>query len=1230
MARKKPFRSKSHLFTQIATDMSDADALLEKIQSQKRQKAQAISTAEFVAPRTPVEETIAGIWADLLGRERVGSKDNFFEIGGHSLLGTQVMSRVNESFNINLPLQALFEPPTVSGLAEHVERARQEAERLPAFPPLKPYQKEGHVPLSFSQQRLWFIQQLEPDNASYNISGAMQIDGDLDAGILEQSFQEVVRRHESLRTRFILENDRPVQDIMSEVELTMPLVELQDLPEDEQLHEVHRLATEEAQKLFDLTKCPLLRVTLLQQGPASFALLVTMHHIISDGWSLGVLIEEVMTLYNAFSKGFSSPLPELPVQYADFALWQQEWLQGEILEQQLAYWKQQLSGEIPVLELPTDRPRPSRQSSNGATHYFSFPQQLSEDLKRLSRQQGSTLFMTLLAAFKVLMFRYTGQEDILIGSPIANRHRSELESLIGMFVNTLIYRSDLSGEPLFSDLLAQVKQTALENYRHQDLPFEKLVDELQIERDLSHPPLFQAMFVLQNAPMQEIDISGLAVRPIEIETGTAMFDLLLSMTETGPQLEGSLEYNTDLFDAERIQRMLSHFQHLLESIAENPARSISELPMLSEQERHRMLVEWNDTTLEYPAGICLHHFFERQAERTPDAVAVLFADSDASETRLTYRELNQEANRLADRLQALGVQPDTRVGLCVERSIHMAVALLAILKAGGAYVPLDPSYPKERLGFMMSNAKMSVLLTQQHLQAQLPASGVQTICLDAEDFSSESTENPSCGITPEHLLYVIYTSGSTGTPKGVAMPHRPLANLIQWQLEHTGISGDAATLQFSPISFDVSCQEIFSTWSSGGTLVMLSEQTRSDPFALLRLLKEQRIARLFLPFVALQQLADAAEGMQQALPEDLREVVTAGEQLHITPSIARFFKALGNCKLYNQYGPSETHVATAFPVEGGPEDWTAFPPIGRPVANTRIYILDAHLQPVPVGVPGELLIGGACLARGYLDRQDLSDEKFIPNPFSVDRQDRLYRTGDVARYLSDGNIEFLGRIDAQVKIRGFRIEPGEVEAAILRCPGMKECVVLPREDHPGLKYLAAYIVSQPEEDLNVNALRALLAETLPEYMIPTAFVLLDALPLTPSGKINHRALPAPEMGAQGEEFVAPRTPAEELVADIWTGVLGTERIGIADNFFELGGHSLLATQVVSRLNKAFKSELSLQRFFEHPTVAGLVEGLIEQESKPGQVETIARLRKEIGQMSPEDVREMLRKKKKQD
>ena len=1145
---------------------------------------------KYVAPRTPIEEMLAQIWAQVLKLERVGIHDNFFEVGGHSLLATQLLSRIRTSFKVELALRELFARATVAELAQSIGQLQQQDLELISLPIL-PRTRDVELPLSYAQQRLWFLDQFEPNSAFYNIPMALRLVGNLKQAALEQSLREIIHRHEALRTNFITVDGKPSQIIQPETNWTVSVVDLKYLSITEQEITSQQLAQQQITQPFDLAKGTLIRATLVVLSETEHVLLVSMHHVVSDGWSMGVFVQELAALYNAYAQGQSSPLTPLPIQYADFAIWQRQWLQGEVLQSQLSYWQQQLANAPALLSLPTDRPRPAEQTYHGTHQEFALSLELTSKLTKLSQEQGCTLFMTLLAAFDTLLYRYTGTEDILVGSPIANRDRSEIEGLIGFFVNTLVMRTDLAGNPSFSELLLRVREMAMEAYTHQDLPFEMLVEALQPERDLSHTPLFQVMFVLQNAPTFELELTGLTVNPLLIKGTTSRFDLTLSMENTPTGLVAWWEYNTDLFDASTIERMTGHFVTLLEGIIANPKERISQLPLLTEIEQQQLLVEWNDTKVDYPLHKCIHQLFEEQVELRPDAVAVEFQNQ-----QLTYKQLNYRANQLAHYLRSWGVGADVLVGLCVERSLEMVIGLLGILKAGGAYVPLDPKYPSDRLSFILDDTQVKVLLTQQRLIDRLPPNQAKLVCLDtdAEDISKCSTDNIISRVQPNNLVYIIYTSGSTGQPKGIAMSQLALCNHILWHRDNLKISRGAKTLQFASVSFDVSFQEIFTTWYSGGTLFLITEELRRDALALLGFLQEKQIQRMFLPVVGLQQLAEVALG-NGIVNTGLREIITSGEQLQITPAISGWLSKLTDITLHNQYGPSESHLATSYTLPDAIDTWPLLPSIGRPISNTQIYILDKYLQPVPVSVPGEVYISGALLAQGYFNRPQLTQEKFIPNPFVkaggeifTQHSAILYKTGDLARYLPDGKLESLGRIDNQVKIRGFRIELGEVEAVLGQLSDIQASCAVVREDTPGDKRLVAYIVPQSEQTISISEVRNFLKEKLPEYMVPSAIVILDALPLSANRKLDRRTLPAPDLHNQlSDRYVAPRNPIEEIVSVIWAQVLKVERVGIHDNFFELGGHSLLATQLVSRVRSSLNVELPLRSLFAAPTVAEL-------------------------------------------
>ncbi|BAY78055.1 amino acid adenylation domain-containing protein [Nostoc linckia NIES-25] len=1055
-------------------------------------------------------------------------------------------------------------------------------------------------PPSFAQQRLWFLDQLIPGNSIYNVPTVIRLTGSLNLAALEQTFNEIVRRHETLRTTFIVLDGQPLQAITPSLTIPISVFDLQQLPADKQEVEAKRIITAEIEHPFDLSSGPLLRVMLLVLCQTEHILLLNMHHIICDDWSIGILIQELGTLYAAFAQNQPSPLVELPLQYADFAHWQREWLQKEVLQSQLAYWREQLNG-ISILHLPTDKPRPAIQSYQGAIQFIELPKKLIDALEKLSQQESATLFMTLLAAFKTLIYRYTYQEDIALGSPIANRNRSEIEGLIGFFVNSLVLHTNLSGNPSFRELLSKVREVTLGAYSHQDLPFEKLVEELHPERNLSQHPLFQAVFGFQNAPMSALELPGLVPSFMNIDLKRTRFDLELHLWkcsddfrslwggswEYSQGLRGVMVYNTDLFERATISRMLKHFKTLLSGIVANPEQRIGNLPLLDEFELHQILIDWNNTQVDYLQNKCIHQLFEEQVQHYPDSIAVNFANE-----QLTYQELNTRSNKLARHLKKLGVASEVLVGICISHSIEMIIGLLGILKAGGAYVPLDPSYPQERIKFMLEDAQISVLLTQESLLEHFPDFSNQIICIDKdwEIINQEKEDNPKSDLNSDNLAYVIYTSGSTGKPKGVAIPHKAVNRLV-CNTNYIKLSPSDQIAQASNASFDAATFEIWGALLNGAQLMGISKDVTLSPHEFALQLREKGINVLFLTTALFQQIS---RDVPQAFAT-LKYLLFGGETVDIR-WVKKIIKHGAPKHLIHVYGPTEnTTFSSYYYVEELAESAT-YLPIGRPIANTEIYILDTYLQPVPIGVTGELYIGGEGLAREYLNRSELTAERFITHTFSNQSKTRLYKTGDLARYGTDGNIEFLGRIDNQVKIRGFRIELSEIEAVLSQHLGVREAVVIASEDVPDDKYLVAYIVIDREQipSPNVQSFASLLREflkaKLPKYMIPRAYAILESLPLTPNGKIDRRALPTPEtITFNYQDFVTPRSQLEELLAEIWAKVLGKEQVGVRDNFFELGGHSLLATQLTSRIRDTFQIDLPVRNLFEAPTVEQLAK-----------------------------------------
>ena len=1063
------------------------------------------------------------------------------------------------------------------------------------------------APLSFAQQRLWFLRQLEPDSSAYNQSTPIRLCGPLDIAALTKALDAIVERHETLRTNFVMSDDVPTQVINNPRSVNVPLVNLSELPETARESELQRGIEGITRRPFDLSRDLMLRACLLKLSTVEHVLILVTHHIASDGWSSGILWQELAALYGAYLRGEANPLPELPIQYADYAEWQRQWLQGEVLQRQLSYWKEQLSG-VPILDLPTDRPRPAVQTYRGARQSFVFPKTLCDQLRGLSRKEGVTLFMTLLAAFQTLLQRYSGQDDIAVGSPIAGRTRSETEGLIGFFVNTLVLRADLSGNPSFREVLHRVRQMALGAYEYQDIPFEKLVEELHPDRDLSRSPLFQVLFAFQNVPRQTRELAGLTVTPLENQNETAKFDASLYTWEEKEGLRARLEYNTDLYDDATISRMLGHFETLLEGIVSNPEQRICDLAILSEAERHQVVVEWNDRRRDYPRENCIHELFEAQVEKTPDSVAAVF-----EEKQLTYRELNTKANQLAHYLQELGVGPGALVGICVERSLEMIIGLLSILKAGGAYVPLDPAYPKERLAFMLQDAQVAVLITQQQLRSELPSEhGARLLCIDTEwaQVAEQADTNPDHTAKPEDLAYVIYTSGSTGKPKGVQIAHGAVVNFLSSMQAQPGLTAADTLLAVTTLSFDIAGLELYLPLSVGARVVIVSRETAIDGVVLAEnLVKSGATIMQATPTTWRMLLETGWQG------SDHLKILCGGEAL--SPELAT--ELLPRCSsLWNMYGPTETTIWSSIYKVETPNGQI---PIGRPIGNTQLYILDRNQQPLPIDVPGELYIGGDGLALGYLNRDELTDERFVVDPFSPQAGKRLYKTGDRARWRPDGNIEILGRLDHQVKIRGFRIELGEIEAAIRQHSAVRDTVVVVQENDSGDKQLVGYVVEERGSGPAADELRNVLRQKLPDYMIPGAIVIVDAFPLTPNGKLDRNALPRPDReGSASETYEPPRTPAEETMAKIWADVLKVERVGVHDNFFDLGGHSLLATKVISRVRATFHIDLPLRSLFQAPTVAGLVAIITEDQAKSLDDEALDRMLTELESLPAKQAR----------
>lgn len=1178
----------------------------------------ASNTGEYVAPTTDIERSIAAVWAALLRLpvDNISVHDNFFDLGGHSLLATRVIGQLRTDLNAELQVRDLFSQNTIRKLAVKIESLRRKSPmKNDSNFALVAIDRNKDLSLSFAQQRLWFLNTLEGENdILYNIPGALHLVGELNVIALNRAFNTLGQRHETLKTIFRWRNNSVTQVIDDSIKIRVDII---DSKEDD----VPRMIEANARYVFDLGKGPLLTAKIIRLSPRNHYLLLNIHHIISDGWSIGILNRELSLLYKNYRLNKPSPLTALPVQYVDFAHWQRQWLRGKTLELQLAYWEKQLRGAPALLEFPTDRPRPATQCYEGRSTSFTIATATVEKLKQLSSQENATFFMIMLTGFNLLLARYSSQEDICIGTPIANRQRPELEGLIGFFVNTLVMRTRINANSTIRDLLTQVKETALAAYAHQDIPFEYLVEKLQPERSLSYSPLFQVMFVLQNIDLEEIALPGVEVSSIKNKVYTSKFDFSLFIWDSPDKLEVTVEYNTRLFDYSTIERLISHYERLLEDMTNNLDQPVQSAILLDDSEYQEIIYDWNKTETSYPSTPYVHQVFERQVSETPEVIAVVHRDH-----HISYRELNCRSNQLARHLRKKNPGNSHQVGLAVNRSLDLAVGILAILKAGFTYVPLDPSYPRQRLDYMLEEANISILLAQKALLKGFPERGSTVVIENPHIFSAanEAADIKTCGKPKDgSLAYVIFTSGSTGRPKAVAMPHTALTNLIHWQISQSGSTTGKKTLQFSPFSFDVSFQELFSTWCSGGTLMLISEELRKDAFSLWEFIQQEKVNRLFTPFIALQQLAEVYEekalqsgldfeSQKQKLGHTLEEIITAGEQLQITRSIRTLFRRLPGCQLYNHYGPSETHVCTALRLQGASNNWETLPTIGKPISNCKIYILDEAMQPVPIGVYGEIYVGGVGLATGYLNRQGLTNERFIANPFigstlSNHQKNRLYKTGDLARFRSNGEIEYMGRKDSQVKIRGFRVELGEIEQVLVELQGVKEAVVnVYTQSGNSNQYLAAYLVidsafSKEKEDSLQYHLSQDLQDLLPEYMLPSRFILLDSLPLTPSGKVDRKALPTPEDNFLiGQTHVSPAGQMENGLAGIWAGILDIpkENLSSTSSFFDLGGHSLLATRLVSQIRKTYDVELQVRDLFINSTIkklAAKIENLILEQ-----------------------------------
>lgn len=1184
----------------------------------------------FVPPRNETEEMIAGIWQKLLGIEQVGIFDNFLELGGHSLLIVQMVSQLREVFQVDLPLRSLFEAMTINELAQQIEIVVTDLANQTLEPSISLQKNdaqleavipdEGVYPVSYNQKAIWFMQQIETELGTYNISFAMRIHSSIDVDVLREAVQALVDRHAALRTTFRSDSGELVQEVHGRRAVQFEQVDAASWNEEERQEAVDRYG----RRPFDLQNDTLLRVTLFSEGETAHTLLLSVHHLVSDGWSLWLILDELLAEYAARREGSKAALPELRARYSDYVRWQAETLNRVKGQQAAAYWQKQLEDARPSLDLPTDRPRPVVQTFNGGIHSFVIDEVMTEKLRALATQKGMTLYMTLLAAFQTLLYRYTEQKDIVVGSPMLGRSRDEYFDVVGCFMNPVMLRAQLVEGQSFSDLLGQVREVVLSALEHQDYPLQLVAEALWPQRDRGQATIYQVEFFLHKPQRLEeiftsykaengcnyVNFGGLALEPVVLPMGEGQVDLALVMDDANKVLLSNLTYNTDLFDSETIERMEVHFQTLLAAIVADPEQPIALLQLLTDEEKKQILRDWNGTTADYPQEKCIHQLFEEQVEKTPEATAVQQGDK-----QLSYRELNQRANQLAHYLQELGVGPETTVGLYVERSPEMVVGMLGVLKAGGAYLPLDTTYPAERLAFMVQDAQVSLLLTQEQLRAQAPAAGVRQVSLDGEwaEIAQRSTENPFAAVTPENLAYIIYTSGSTGQPKGVMIQHRSLVNFTTAAGEAYEIGPEDRMLQFASISWDTSVEEIYPSLTRGATLVLRSDGGPASAAEFLRQCAAQGLTLLNLPTAYWHVITSSLEAEGLRLPAGVRLVVIGGERA-LPEQVQRWRRCVSEeVRLVNTYGLTEvTAVATMCDLAGGAAagEGARNVPIGKPLPNVRTYILDQEMQPVPIGVTGELYIGGAGVARGYLNRPELTAERFIADPYGSEAEGRLYRTGDVARYLPDGNIEYLGRRDNQVKIRGIRIEPGEVEAVLNRHAGVESAVVTAVADEGRDSYLAAYIIPGAA-GATVAEIRGWLREKLPEYMVPAAYTLMTAWPMTPSGKIDRKALPRPDENSLVREsmYVAPESPVEEILVEIWSEILRVERVGIHDNFFDLGGHSLMIVQVTSRILQTFGVQISLRDFFEAPTIAELsliieeiliseLESLSEEEAQP--------------------------------
>ncbi|WP_410658294.1 amino acid adenylation domain-containing protein [Amycolatopsis sp. lyj-112] len=1155
-------------------------------------------SGEFVAPRTVREELLAEIWCTVLGVDGVGVEDDFFELGGHSLLVTQVVSRIRAVFGVAPPVRALFEHRTIAGLVKLIDGATR-AE----LPPIEP-RAGGDLALSFAQRRLWFIDQLSPGSPRYAVENLWRLDGELDVLAFARALDEVWKRHDALRATFADDGGRPRQVIAPPGPFGLPVRDLSSLAAEEAEQAAIRFAEEDAGRGFDLTRGPLVRAQLFRVGRTRHFLMLNFHHVVVDGWSMRVIWSELSAVYQAFTEGRPSPLRPLPVQYADYAAWQRSWLDGEQAARQLEFWRAELAGADLAVELAADHPRPAVPSGRGRRLSFEIGPGLTHRLRAIGRAEGATMFMVLLAAFNVVLARNTGSTDIVTGTPVACRNRPEIEDLVGFLANTIPVRVQWAGDPAFTELLRNVRDTALRAYTNEDLPFDRLVEDLAPARDLSRNPLFQTCFVVDSS-MEFAQPHGLTVDQVGTGIGNTRFDLEVLADEYPDALRGFLGYSTDLFTEDTASRLLGHFLRVLESVAAEPDRRLSRLPVLGDDEKHTLLVGWNRSRgFELPLERELIGSFEDRAAKTPDARALVCGGSEVS-----FGELDAAGDRWASLLRESGAGPEVVIGVCTGVGTEVFEIMLGVLKAGAVYLPLDLAQPGERLNLKLADSRAEIVVADEAVTHRLAGFDGTVLCLD--DVREDVARRPAARVDRlplrDSLAYMVYTSGSTGKPKGIALTARTVEHLVAWQLSQDPRPRTCG--QLAPIGFDVSLQEFFVTLLSGGTLVVLTEQERQDPETVLRALAENGVERLFLPPAQLGELALAYQG--HALRVD--ELILAGEALRFSHEVKAFVRALGpETVVENQYGSSEEYKVTSMVFSGDCTGWPDSPPIGRPVANVSVFVLDRFLNPVPAGVPGEIYVQSPALARGYAGQPGLTAEWFVANPFSDVPGTRMYRTGDRGRWLPGGVLEFVGRVDDQVKVRGYRVELGEVEAALTACPGVGAAAVSVAEGAGGAVVLAGYVVAATGETVSVRAVREFLRSKLPDYLVPASVTVLESLPLNHNGKVDRKALPAPALSRPelSGEFVAPRNAQEEVLAEVWGEVLGIEGIGVEDDFFELGGHSLLVTQVVSRIRGMFDIGLPIRVLFENRTIAELAEAVEEA--------VVA----EVAALSDEDIRRL--------